>query len=193
MAEKNDCDSCGAVISKGERFKYLSRTDAEMDADTLEERWAWEQAIICMDTYTKWTCGECQHVSWTMRISFRSLVYLTLGNPGKAEFMEEEAQNEKSAAAAKRWATRRSKEEVVTASADFARIVGEGEILRTDAVSKFWGYIRERSLQNVEKWSQINADELLRPVFGASSVAYSEIPNILDKHLMTVDGKGCLL
>lgn len=65
-------------------------------------------------------------------------------------------------------------------SKELARVLGEGEIRRTDAVKKMWEYIKKNGLQDKRN---INADEALRPVFGKDRITMFELAKILSRHL----------
>ena len=65
-------------------------------------------------------------------------------------------------------------------SKELARILGEGEIRRTDAVKKMWEYIKKNGLQDKR---DINADEALKPVFGKDRITMFELAKVMSKHL----------
>ena len=65
-------------------------------------------------------------------------------------------------------------------SKELARVLGEGEIRRTDAVKKMWEYIKKNGLQDKRN---INADEALRPVFGKDRITMFELAKVMSRHL----------
>ena len=69
-------------------------------------------------------------------------------------------------------------------SAELAAVVGNGDIARSEAVSKLWAYIKKNNLQNPQNKREILADEKLKPVFsGKDKVTMFEMNSHLSKHL----------
>lgn len=53
-----------------------------------------------------------------------------------------------------------------------------------EVTKKLWAYIKRKGLQDKQNKRMINADELLRPVFGEKShVNMADLPKLVDKHL----------
>jgi len=71
----------------------------------------------------------------------------------------------------------------VTPSADLAKIVGKGDLPRSEVVSKVWEYIKKNSLQDPKDGRQINADENLGKIFGKKSATMFEMNKFLSAHL----------
>jgi chromatin remodeling complex protein RSC6 len=69
-------------------------------------------------------------------------------------------------------------------SAELAAITGNGDIARSEAVSKLWDYIKKNNLQNPQNKREILADAKLKPVFGGKDkVSMFEMNTHLSKHL----------
>lgn len=69
-------------------------------------------------------------------------------------------------------------------SADLAAVVGNGDIARSDVVSKMWDYIKKNNLQNPENKREIMADAKLKPIFGGKDkVSMFEMNKHLSNHL----------
>lgn len=69
-------------------------------------------------------------------------------------------------------------------SADLAKVVGSKPIPRTEVTKKIWGYIKKNGLQDKVNRRNINADELLKPIFGGKkTVTMFEMTKLINKHL----------
>jgi chromatin remodeling complex protein RSC6 len=72
----------------------------------------------------------------------------------------------------------------MTPSPELAKVIGEGEVARSDAVKRLWDYIKAHKRQNPENKREILADEALRPLFhGKEKVTMFEMNAHLAKHL----------
>jgi upstream activation factor subunit UAF30 len=72
----------------------------------------------------------------------------------------------------------------VTPSDTLAPVVGPKPIPRTEVTKRLWGYIKKNGLQDKKNKRMINADEVLKPVFGGkSSVNMFEMTKLVSKHL----------
>ena len=72
----------------------------------------------------------------------------------------------------------------LTPSADLAKVVGAKPLPRTEVVKKIWEYIKKHNLQDAANNRNINADDLLKPVFGGKKqVSMFEMAGLLGKHL----------
>jgi upstream activation factor subunit UAF30 len=71
----------------------------------------------------------------------------------------------------------------VTPSADLAAIVGEGQLPRSEVVSKVWEYIKKHDLQNPKDKREILADARLEKIFGKKSASMFEMNKHLSAHL----------
>jgi chromatin remodeling complex protein RSC6 len=69
-------------------------------------------------------------------------------------------------------------------SPELVAVIGEGDVARSDVVSKIWAYIRENNRQNPEDKREILADDKLKKVFdGRDKVTMFEMNKYLSKHL----------
>jgi dihydrofolate reductase len=65
-----------------------------------------------------------------------------------------------------------------------AKVVGDQPMTSKEVTKKLWAYITRKGLQDKQNKRMINADALLRPVFGEKAqVNMDEIPKLVDKHL----------
>ncbi len=71
----------------------------------------------------------------------------------------------------------------LTPSPELAAVVGADPIPRTEVTKRLWVYIKKHELQDSENRRMINADELLRPVFGKDQVSMFEMAKLLGNHL----------
>ena len=72
----------------------------------------------------------------------------------------------------------------LTPSADLAKVVGGNSLPRTEVIKKLWDYIKKNGLQDKVNRRMINADALLKPVFGGKDqVSMFEMAGLLSKHL----------
>ncbi len=69
-------------------------------------------------------------------------------------------------------------------SPELVKVIGEGEVARSDAVKRLWDYIKKNNRQNPENKQEILADDALRPLFhGKDKVTMFEMNAHLAKHL----------
>ena len=68
----------------------------------------------------------------------------------------------------------------VKPSPELAAIVGEGDMPRSQIVSKMWEYIKKNNLKDKR---QINADAKLEKVFGKKSVSMFEMNKHVSAHV----------
>ena len=72
----------------------------------------------------------------------------------------------------------------LTPSAELAAVVGSNPLPRTEAIKKMWDYIKKKGLQDSANKRMINADDVLKPVFGGKNqVSMFELAGLLGKHL----------
>jgi chromatin remodeling complex protein RSC6 len=72
----------------------------------------------------------------------------------------------------------------VTPSAQLAEIVGAKALPRTQVTKKLWAYIKKNGLQDAKNRRMINADGVLKPIFGGkSSVNMFAMTKLVSKHL----------
>lgn len=70
-----------------------------------------------------------------------------------------------------------------------AKIVGDQPMTSKEVTKKLWAYITRKGLQDKQNKRMINADALLRPVFGEKTqVNMADLPGIVDKHLKSKPG-----
>ena len=69
-------------------------------------------------------------------------------------------------------------------SAELAAVVGKGPMPRSEVVKKLWVYIKGKNLQDPTNKRNINADEVLKKVFGGKAVVNMfEMTKLVSKHL----------
>jgi chromatin remodeling complex protein RSC6 len=69
-------------------------------------------------------------------------------------------------------------------SPELAAVIGEGDVARSDVVSKIWEYIRSNNRQNPEDKREILADDKLKKIFdNRDKVTMFEMNKYLSKHL----------
>ncbi len=72
----------------------------------------------------------------------------------------------------------------VTPSAALAEVVGSVPMPRTEVTKKLWAYIKRKGLQDKKNKRMINADQVLKPIFGGkSSVNMFAMTKLVSKHL----------
>ncbi len=72
----------------------------------------------------------------------------------------------------------------VTPSPALAEVVGAKPLPRTEVTKKLWAYIKKHNLQDPKNKRMINADAVLKPVFGGkASVNMFEMTKLVGKHL----------
>ena len=64
-----------------------------------------------------------------------------------------------------------------------AAVIGADPIPRTEAVKKFWVYIKKNDLQDKKNKRDINADAKLKALFKKDKVSMFELAKILSSHL----------
>ncbi len=65
-----------------------------------------------------------------------------------------------------------------------AAVVGSKPIPRGELTKKLWDYIKKNNLQDEKNRRNINADDLLRPVFdGKSQVSMFEMTKLVSGHI----------
>jgi chromatin remodeling complex protein RSC6 len=72
----------------------------------------------------------------------------------------------------------------VTPSPLLAEVVGSKPLPRTEVTKKLWAYIKKNGLQDSKNKRQINADGVLKPIFGGkSSVNMFAMTKLVSKQL----------
>ena len=72
----------------------------------------------------------------------------------------------------------------LTPSAELAEVVGAKPLPRTEATSALWRYIKKNGLQDQKNKRMINADDVLKAVFGGKKqVSMFEMTALVSKHL----------
>ena len=65
-----------------------------------------------------------------------------------------------------------------------AKIVGVRPIPRTEVVKKLWAYVKKNNLQDKKEKRNINADDMLREVFGGKrTVSMFEMTKLVNDNL----------
>ncbi len=65
-----------------------------------------------------------------------------------------------------------------------AKVVGSKPLPRSELTKKVWDYVKKNKLQDAKNKRQINADDVLKPVFnGKKSVTMFEMTSLVNKHL----------
>ena len=65
-----------------------------------------------------------------------------------------------------------------------AKIVGDKPLPRTEVVKKLWAYVKKKDLQDKKERRNINADDLLREVFGGKkTVSMFEMTKLVNDNL----------
>lgn len=68
-------------------------------------------------------------------------------------------------------------------SATLAAVIGKAPVSRAQSVKKLWDYFKKHKLQDKVNRRNINADALLKPLFGKPQITMFEVGKILKKHL----------
>ena len=69
-------------------------------------------------------------------------------------------------------------------SPELAVVVGKGPMPRSEVVKALWVYIKKNNLQDLKDKRNINADEVLKKVFGGKAmVNMFEMTKLVSKHL----------
>ena len=72
----------------------------------------------------------------------------------------------------------------MTPSAELAKAIGTKALPRTEAVKQIWVYIKKHNLQDAKNKRNINADDVLKPIFGGKKqVTMFELAKFLSAHL----------
>ena len=72
----------------------------------------------------------------------------------------------------------------VTPDGVLSEVVGSKPLPRTELTKKLWAYIKKNKLQDSKNKRMINADEMLKPVFGGKKqVSMFEMTKLVSKHL----------
>ncbi|WP_428065127.1 SWIB/MDM2 domain-containing protein [Candidatus Proelusimicrobium volucris] len=72
----------------------------------------------------------------------------------------------------------------LTPSADLAKVTGAAPLPRTEVVKKLWDYIKKNNLQDKANKRMINADDVLKPIFGGKTqISMFEMAGLVGKHL----------
>ena len=65
-----------------------------------------------------------------------------------------------------------------------AQVVGEKPLPRTEITKRLWAYIKKNKLQNPKNRRNIDADELLKPIFnGKKQVTMFEMTKFVAQHV----------
>ena len=65
-----------------------------------------------------------------------------------------------------------------------AEVVGEKPIPRTEITKRLWAYIKKNKLQNPKNRRNIDADDVLRPIFnGKKQVSMFEMTKLVAQHV----------
>jgi len=72
----------------------------------------------------------------------------------------------------------------LTPSAELSKVTGTNPLPRTEVVKKVWAYIKKNNLQDSNNKRNINADSVLKPIFGGKNqVNMFEMTSLISKHL----------
>ncbi len=72
----------------------------------------------------------------------------------------------------------------VTPDEVLAKVVGATPLSRADVTKKLWDYIKAKNLQDPKNKRMINADEVLKAVFGGKAqVSMFEMTSLVNKHI----------
>ncbi|MBR1980054.1 SWIB/MDM2 domain-containing protein [Candidatus Proelusimicrobium excrementi] len=72
----------------------------------------------------------------------------------------------------------------LTPSAELAKVTGAAPLPRTEVVKKLWDYIKKHNLQDKANKRMINADDVLKPIFGGKTqISMFEMAGLVGKHL----------
>lgn len=65
-----------------------------------------------------------------------------------------------------------------------AKVTGPKPLPRSEVAKKLWAYIKKKGLQDKTNRRMVNADEVLKPLFGGKSqVSMFEMTALVSKHL----------
>ncbi|KAL9710743.1 SWI/SNF and RSC complex subunit Ssr3 [Leucoagaricus gongylophorus] len=68
-------------------------------------------------------------------------------------------------------------------SPDLSHVLGIKEESRLGVVQTLWNYIKLQGLQDKTDRRMIHADEKLRTIFGSETIAFQQIPELVNRHL----------
>ena len=72
----------------------------------------------------------------------------------------------------------------LTPTAELSKVTGTNPLPRTEVVKKVWAYIKANNLQDSTNKRNINADSVLKPIFGGKTqVNMFEMTSLISKHL----------
>jgi chromatin remodeling complex protein RSC6 len=72
----------------------------------------------------------------------------------------------------------------MTPSAALAKVVGDKPLPRTEVVKKIWAYVKKNGLQDKKEKRNINADDVLKDVFGGKkTVSMFEMTKLVNDNL----------
>jgi chromatin remodeling complex protein RSC6 len=72
----------------------------------------------------------------------------------------------------------------MTPSDALAKVVGAKPLPRTEVVKKIWAYVKKNGLQDKKEKRNINADEVLKEIFGGKKqVTMFEMTKYVNQHL----------
>jgi len=72
----------------------------------------------------------------------------------------------------------------MTPSAALAKVTGDKAQPRTEVVKKIWAYIKKNGLQDKKEKRNINADDVLKEIFGGKKqVSMFEMTKLVNQHL----------
>lgn len=72
----------------------------------------------------------------------------------------------------------------MTPSAELGAVIGTSPMPRTEVTKKIWEYIKKNNLQDSANRRMINADALLKPIFGGKKqVSMFEMTKLVSGHL----------
>ena len=71
----------------------------------------------------------------------------------------------------------------VQPSDTLAEVVGGKAMPRTEVTKKLWAYIKKNGLQDKKNKRMINADAMLKPIFGKGQVNMFAMTKLVSKHL----------
>lgn len=172
------CPKCGEDYPSGEGKPIPHPVYGEMSS---EDEWLWDRMVGVTWTFRQWSCPECAEVTQTIEVDLRTLNRMTDSNLDKAKFVDARRRQRLI------HSEPRSKGQMVVASPELALVVGDSEMLRTEAVQKLWKYIQTHGLQHPTEKRYITADSTLGPVFGMSQISMFDISEVLYKHLKVVN------
>ncbi len=173
------CPECGEEFAPNDCRDVAPPEDSE---DTSpEDMWLLDEG--CMNPPRReWTCRECGTVTNTIEVTIEFIHRISAESSDKAEYINENYGRKNQS-----WINRprKPKHLQVVASIELAFIVGAEAQDREQAVKKFWEYVSLHGLQDPANMRMINADDLLRPVFGSATISMFDISDVFERHLNT--------